>query len=148
MGAAARLRSGNFAALLQQAWWAIPFAAWTIPYPNPALRATVHLSFALPYAALAAARRHPPSSEDLAIASVATLVTVAALVVASVARAARSLVFAGSNAGVFELPIELDHRGEVRFGRLEGRAPSQPRDRSRREADASGAARPERLDLA
>ncbi len=96
MGATARLRSGTFPALLRQAWWVAPFAAWTIPHPNPAFRATVHLSFALPYAALAAAKRHPPSSEDLAIASVAILMTVAALLVASVARAARSLGFVGA----------------------------------------------------
>lgn len=97
MGAAARLRLSDTAPeLLRQAWWIVPFAAWTIPYPNPAFRATVHLSFALPYAALAVAKRHPPSSADLAVASVATLVTVAALLVTSVARATRSLGFVGA----------------------------------------------------
>ncbi|MBK7976248.1 MAG: hypothetical protein IPK07_24250 [Deltaproteobacteria bacterium] len=42
---------------------------------------------------------------------------------------ATSTVFAGSNAGVFELPTELDHHGEVRFvrGGPRGRPDAPPR---------------------
>lgn len=87
--------------------WIIPFLVLTVPHPNPVFRAVVHALFALPYGALAAARRHPPSSTQVWLA---ITVLLAATVVAAVVTIVRGSISLGVAASARRMLATCGHR--------------------------------------